>query len=539
MADIRYDDENKDLGISSENANKERNALLNPEIKPRKVDHLEELKYSFSPDDELIELSDEMMFRAAHPKKVGIFSSGGLSNQIVNKIQKDYLEQLQFNNFKTTLEIFHRFNLIKKPHPGPTDESLTGAEKIESDQILQGADKLETSTRTTIESAPKAGVHFEDEEYIFELESGEDIDTDADKPSTQRQSPTTEQAGPMGLRRDSELISEPERDITSEVGRDATKPLSFLEKAQHIFYELKKKLGLIKPSPRILPKSPTQIPRDTAPEQIKSTDELATEIEPASEVRIHTDVILDEPVPKTDITAETTQLDEGTHKDMIKLVKENDIIFIFTCLDDEDDVENTLLMSELTKKVNILSIVIAGLPRYFGKVDNVYAMNKILQKLRLTAEIVILIPYFETFNFQLIPRLIQELLEVITKPGLINVDVADLKIVVKGGNVGIVTFGMGQHSRRHKDALFEAIDSILLNVELGGVEKALLNVTGGKDIMLAEVEGLAEQIKNRIKPGARFILGTSINPDLKDSIKIFLLLGVTPMQVMVNKYANE
>jgi len=506
MADIRYDDENKDLGISSENANKERNALLNPEIKPRKVDHLEELKYSFSPDDELIELSDEMMFRAAHPKKVGIFSSGGLSNQIVNKIQKDYLEQLQFNNFKTTLEIFHRFNLIKKPHPGPTDESLTGAEKIESDQILQGADKLETSTRTTIESAPKAGVHFEDEEYIFELESGEDIDTDADKPSTQRQSPTTEQAGPMGLRRDSELISEPERDITSEVGRDATKPLSFLEKAQHIFYELKKKLGLIKPAP---------------------------------EVRIHTDVTLDESLPKTAITAKTTQLDDGTHKDMIKLVKENDIIFIFTCLDDEDDVENTLLMSELTKKVNILSIVIASLPRYFGKVDNVYAMNKILQKLRLTAEIVILIPYFETFNFQLIPRLIQELLEVITKPGLINVDVADLKIVVKGGNVGIVTFGMGQHSRRHKDALFEAIDSILLNVELGGVEKALLNVTGGKDIMLAEVEGLAEQIKNRIKPGARFILGTSINPDLKDSIKIFLLLGVTPMQVMVNKYANE
>ena len=131
------------------------------------------------------------------------------------------------------------------------------------------------------------------------------------------------------------------------------------------------------------------------------------------------------------------------------------------------------------------------------------------------------------------------MLDVITQAGLINVDVADLKIIVKGGNVAIVTFGKGQHATRHKDALFEAIDSRLLNVELGGVQKALLNVSGGNDLMLAEVEGLAEQIKSRIKPDARFILGTSINTSMIDTIKTFLMLGVTPMQVMINIYANE
>ncbi len=193
----------------------------------------------------------------------------------------------------------------------------------------------------------------------------------------------------------------------------------------------------------------------------------------------------------------------------------------------------------VAKKNDILSIVIASLPRYFGKVENVYATNKILQRLRLIAEIVILIPYYETIDFKLIPKLIQELLDVIIQTGLINVDVADLKIVVKGGNVGIVTFGSGKHVTRHKDALFEALDSKLLNVELGGVQKALLNVTGSKNITLAEVEGLADQIKNRIANGARFILGTTIDPNMTDSLKIFILLGVTPMQVMVNKYATE
>ena len=151
----------------------------------------------------------------------------------------------------------------------------------------------------------------------------------------------------------------------------------------------------------------------------------------------------------------------------------------------------------------------------------------------------ILIPYFETLEFKINPKLIIELLDVISKPGLINVDVADLKIIVKGGNVGVITFGSGKHHTRHKDALFEAIDSRLVNVEFASVSKALINVKGGNDMTLGEVEGLAEQIRKRIKPGATLILGATIDPELHDQIKLFILIGITPMQIMVNMYANE
>jgi cell division protein FtsZ len=275
--------------------------------------------------------------------------------------------------------------------------------------------------------------------------------------------------------------------------------------------------------------------------ELKPEPEYVPEREPLPKTmeELEKDELLGEPVSEEGVSEEATPRAAYVQNAIKKVIGDKDILFIFTCLDDEHDIENALILSEITSKENILTIVIASLPRYFGNVENVYATNKILQRLRLIAEIVILIPYFETLDFKIIPKLVIELLEVISKPGLINLDVADLKIIVKGGNVGVITFGSGKHHTRHKDALFEAIDSRLVNVEFASVSKALINVKGGKDMTLGEVEGLAEQIRKRIKPGATLILGATIDQDLFDQISLFILIGITPMQIMVNMYANE
>lgn len=465
------------------------NNLANPSTAfeyPQKLTaRLKELKYSFPSNQELPELTDDMLFRAAHPKKIGIFSSGGLSNQIVDNIRAKYLNEFQESDFEIFLETFDR-SIVPSRAVDSSPQESTSQEKD---------NHLHNDTHTTI-SAPGP----EDVELIFESDAEFELDNPDMSP---------EMEGFVELE-DAKVTSETESARKPEGTYESDKSQGFRERASQVFYELKKRLGLIKieHKPIESPPAGTSGEKSILEDNLELTKQLDTE-------------------------------PSKPHKNIVKIVRGMDIIFIFTCLDDEYDIENTMIISELAKKTNILSIVLVSLPRYFGKVENVYATNKTLQKLRLIAEIVILVPYFETFKFKLIPQLIQEILDVITRPGLINVDVADLKIIVKGGNVGIVSFGKGQHITRHKDALFEAIDSKLLNVELAGVEKALLNVTGGQDMMLAEVEGLADQIKSRIKPEARFILGTIIDPTLKDTIKIFLLLGVPPMQVMINKYANE
>lgn len=490
---------------------------------------LKELKYTFSPEDELTELADEMIFRAANPKNIGIFSSGGLSNKIIEKIQDKYSSSFKNYNFETTFKMFDRSIVPLKPSKTsteeddftPDDDDQFQPPEIEKESIEK--ESIEHASPEVDEMVPQPDIDSAEIEFEFEPDPGHEL------PETYQTETVDHQEPGYLLEADEAIESEPEQ----------PKHLTFRERAHQIFYGLKRRLGLAKPREPIEPKDETEkLPPQEAIESQEIEPEyiikepLPDDIDLAAEA----EYVMPEPEPP-DVVQPPAQREETLT--VTKVLEDKDILFIFTCLDDEFDIENALIMSELAKKNNILSIVIATLPRYFGNVENVYATNKILQRLRLIAEIVILTPYYETIDFKLIPKLIQELLDVIIETGLINVDVADLKIVVKGGNVGIVTFGSGKHVTRHKDALFEALDSKLLNVELGGVQKALLNVTGSKNITLAEVEGLADQIKNRIANGARFILGTNIDPNMTDSLKIFVLLGVTPMQVMVNKYASE
>ena len=513
----RINDSNPGVNLNKEN-------VANQNTPKYQDSRLKELKYTFSPEDELTELSDEMIFRAANPKNIGIFSSGGLSNKIVEKIQDKYSRSFKNYNFETTFKMFDRSIVPLKPSMtgskeddfSPDDEHQFQPPEIEKESIEPVPPEVDAMIeQPEIDSA--------EIEFEFEPDPGHEL-------------PETNQT---------ETIDHPEPDYLLDADEgiepepEHSKPLTIRERAHQIFYELKKRLGLAKP------REPIELideKEKLAPQEAIQSQEIEPEYMTKEQLpdditaEAEDEYVIPEPEPP-EVVLPPAQRDETTT--VTKVLEDKDMLFIFTCLDDEFDIENALIMSELAKKNNILSIVIASLPRYFGKVENVYATNKILQRLRLIAEIVILIPYYETIDFKFIPKLIQELLDVIIQTGLINVDVADLKIVIKGGNVGIVTFGSGKHVTRHKDALFEALDSKLLNVELGGVQKALLNVTGSKNITLAEVEGLADQIKNRIANGARFILGTTIDPNMTDSLKIFILLGVTPMQVMVNKYATE
>jgi hypothetical protein len=447
------------------------------------------------------DILDEVLFHAMHPQKIGILSSGGLSNNFVRKIQKKYPDFFPESSFETIFKIF-------QPQL-PGHEGEQNNKPISNDQI-----------------------------------SDETISSDQISSDRISQEP---------------IISEKILENKDSRAPDPEKPLSFKERAFRIFHDLKIKLGLgsrdgeISDDELKTSEIPTK-PKSELKYEFKPEHDLEDETDPGknglSQVTSEREIMNTgkgnaHPFPVSgEISSETIKQSDIAKSvipqyDITQTLKDKDIIFIITYLDDEKDIENTIEIIDHARSIHLFTVVIACLPRYFGKVDNVHIMNKILQKLRLQAEMVLLLPYFNTLDIALIPDVIKELMELISEPGLINVDMADLKIIIKGGNVGIITFGTGRHANRMNDAFITALNSKLLNVELAGVQKALLNVTGGPDMTIGEVEAIAEQIRNRIKPGARLILGARINPVLRDSIKLFLMLGVTPMQVMVNRYANE
>jgi len=118
---------------------------------------------------------------------------------------------------------------------------------------------------------------------------------------------------------------------------------------------------------------------------------------------------------------------------------------------------------------------------------------------------------------------VQAISEVITVPGLINLDFADVKAVMKDAGPAWMSIGMGSGQNRAVDAAKEALASPLLDVSAGGSKGVLFNVVGGSSLTLFEVNEVAEVIKQAVDPEANIIFGVAHDPGMEKEIKITLI----------------
>src|SRR2546425_8630493 len=109
-------------------------------------------------------------------------------------------------------------------------------------------------------------------------------------------------------------------------------------------------------------------------------------------------------------------------------------------------------------------------------------------------------------------RAIKGITEIITKPGLVNLDFNDIKTIMKGGGVAMIGLGESDRDNRSEEAIEEAINSPLIDVDISAATGALVNVTGGNDMSVAEAGKGAEIVQGRIAPNARVILGAAGGP---------------------------
>jgi cell division protein FtsZ len=118
---------------------------------------------------------------------------------------------------------------------------------------------------------------------------------------------------------------------------------------------------------------------------------------------------------------------------------------------------------------------------------------------------------------------IQGISELITIPGLINLDFADVRTVMKEGGSALMAIGQASGDNRAQQAAEQAIHSALLDVSIDGARGILFNVTGGPDLSLYEVNEAAEIIRRTADPDANIIFGAVIDPDMKDGIRITVI----------------
>jgi cell division protein FtsZ len=118
---------------------------------------------------------------------------------------------------------------------------------------------------------------------------------------------------------------------------------------------------------------------------------------------------------------------------------------------------------------------------------------------------------------------VQGISDLITVPGLINLDFADVKTIMREAGSSMMGIGMGTGENRAVEAAKAAVSSPLLEVNITGARGILFNVTGGSDLGLFEVNEAAEVIKEAADPEANIIFGTVIDDRMRDEVKVTVI----------------
>jgi cell division protein FtsZ len=118
---------------------------------------------------------------------------------------------------------------------------------------------------------------------------------------------------------------------------------------------------------------------------------------------------------------------------------------------------------------------------------------------------------------------VQGISDLITVPGLINLDFADVKTIMRDAGSSMMGIGIGTGDNRAVDAARAAVSSPLLEVNITGARGILFNVTGGSDLGLFEVNEAAEVIKEAADPEANIIFGTVIDDRMRDEVKVTVI----------------
>lgn len=118
---------------------------------------------------------------------------------------------------------------------------------------------------------------------------------------------------------------------------------------------------------------------------------------------------------------------------------------------------------------------------------------------------------------------VQGIAEVINVPGMVNVDFADVRSVLREAGSALMSIGQGTGAERAQHAAEEAIAGGFLNVTIRGAKRVLFNISGGEDMTLFEVNEVAERIGAAIDDTADIIFGAVIDPALEDTIRVTLI----------------
>ena len=221
-----------------------------------------------------------------------------------------------------------------------------------------------------------------------------------------------------------------------------------------------------------------------------------------------------------------------------ELLIDSDMVFVTAGMGGGTGTGASPIIAQIAREAGALTVGVVTKPFAFEGTRRMVAAEEGIEKLREATDTLIVIPNQRLMDvidrkmtlleaFKVVDSVLGQgvggIADIITTPGLVNVDFADVKTIMKDAGSALLGIGTGVGENRAQMAARAAISSPLLDLSIEGARGVLFNIAGGDDLTMFEVDEAARIISSAADPDANVIFGAVIKSDLTDQVRITVI----------------
>ncbi|HEX9797845.1 MAG TPA: cell division protein FtsZ [Anaerolineales bacterium] len=229
---------------------------------------------------------------------------------------------------------------------------------------------------------------------------------------------------------------------------------------------------------------------------------------------------------------------EESAEEIYEVLKGSDMVFIAAGIGGGTGTGAAPIIAQISREIGALTIGVVTRPFTFEGAKRATSAEGGINRLKEHVDTLIVIPndrllqladkkasLQDSFRMadDVLHQGIQGISELITVPGLINLDFADVRTIMSEGGAALMAVGRATGEERAREAAEKAISSELLDITIDGARGILFNVTGGNDLSLYEVNQAAAIIKETAHPDVNLIFGAVIDPSMVDELRVTVI----------------
>jgi len=229
---------------------------------------------------------------------------------------------------------------------------------------------------------------------------------------------------------------------------------------------------------------------------------------------------------------------ESSREDLAMILDGADLVFLTAGMGGGTGTGAAPVIAELARESGALTIAVVTKPFAFEGKKRMQVAENGIAELEARVDTLITIPnerilqviekktpLSEAFSYadDVLRQGIAGISDLITRPGMINLDFADVKTIMTDAGSAMMGIGEGTGEHRAADAAQKAIASPLLETTIEGARGVIFNITGGEDMTMYEVHEAAEMISRAVDPDAQIIFGSSLDPSMTGKVRVTVL----------------